>query len=1211
MGVKWTPQQQQVIELRNRNILVSAAAGSGKTAVLVERIISMIMDEKNPVDIDHLLIVTFTNAAAGEMRERIRDAIEKKLEEGENEHLERQLTLVHHAQITTIHSFCQYVIRNYFHLIDLDPAFRIGDEGEIRLLKNDVMEDLIEERYASKEEKYHNFVECYAQGKSDRELGSLILQIYEFSMSYPWPEKWLMDCREAYAVQDEKDLVQARWMPCLLSHVRLLIEDNLEKTRQAIDVTVMPDGPYMYEEALRSDEKMLTILLEAESYPEYSERFSHLGKFAALSRKKDEAVSEEKRELVKEIRDQVKKSIKGIQEQYFYASVQRIASDLAKTRGQAEELLDLASEFSRQYAAKKREKNLLDFNDLEHMALDILVEEKEGRPVPTEAARQFSAQFEEVMIDEYQDSNLVQEYILTSVSRQYEGRNNVFMVGDVKQSIYRFRLARPELFMEKYATYSDQDGPRQKIELHRNFRSRSQVLEPVNFLFRRIMRNELGNVEYDDAAALYPGAAFPEGKPKEELQAEILLLDLEAEEEAVEESGETAVELEARMAGKRIRALVGREQVLDKQTGQYRPARYKDVVVLLRTVSGWADTFSRILGEMGIPAYTGSRTGYFSALEVQTVLALLKIVDNPIQDIPMAAVLRSPIVGITDEELAMIRSSVPGTGFAQACFSYPQCAAEGEKADCLRRKLEVFFAMLSEFRCQVPYTAMHELLWKIYDRTGYRNYASAMPGGDQRAANLDMLVEKAMAYESTSYRGLFNFIRYINQLQKYDVDFGEASTLGEEEDTVRIMSIHKSKGLEFPVVIAAGMGKRFNQQDSRSRLALHPDLGLGCDCIDPELRLKTPTLLKKLIQKQTAYENLGEELRVLYVALTRAKEKLILTGSVAKRESRMKRWEQAGMGQEDRLSFGSLAVAGSYLDWIIPPLLRAGQDEAGSAGGFRLEIWNIGDLAVEEAAHQLTRMWTKEQLLEWDVDKVYDKGERESLQGRMRFSYPYQAGIGIYGKMTVSELKSLRQTADAGEEYALYPEPELVPLIPDFIEQREATGAALGTIYHKFLECLDFAGGSTEKALSAQVEALCLKGKLTGEEAGQIQLPKIAGLLESELGRRIKRAQVEGALFRERQFVLGLPAREVRHEWDTDDTVLVQGIIDAYFYEEGEIVLVDYKTDYVPRKGERILVQKYEEQLKYYARALEQMTGMRVKEQYIYSFWLQKELRNM
>ena len=1226
-AVTWTEEQRQVIDLRNRNILVSAAAGSGKTAVLVERIITMISDQNSPVDIDHLLVVTFTNAAAGEMKERIRQAIEKKVEAcPDNVHLQKQLTLVHHAQITTIHSFCLSVIRNYFHTIDLDPNFRLGDEGEMKLLRKDVVKDLIEDLYAKisggdeeeLREKCRKFVECYAPGKNDKDLESMILTLYDFSMSHPWPGKWLRECARAYEIENEQMLSDAPWQTPLMETIRLLLEECRNNTEKAIKLTEEADGPYMYKNALEDDLCKIRKIQASRNYLECRDGFAGIGTFARLSAKKDPLVSDGKKEQVKELRELVKKCLKSIQDQYFYKSPAAMAKDIRDSKDQMEVLTGLTCAFHERFIAKKREKNLLDFGDLEHLALKILMKEEDGQMVPTDAAIQLAEGFHEIMIDEYQDSNLVQEAILTSVSRQKQGKNNVFMVGDVKQSIYRFRLARPELFMEKYASYSIEDSLKQKVELHKNFRSRAQVLEGVNDIFRQIMTRNLGNVCYDDAAALYPGADFPEEPVEGSMDTEVLLLDLGTETEAVEESGETAVELEFRMIGKQIRELIKSAQVIDKVTGKYRPVEYRDIVILLRTVSDWADTAAEILTDMGIPAYTGSQSGYFQATEIQTVLALLKIIDNPGQDIPLAAVLHSPIVGLTDADLARIRSLEPEKSFPEACRQY---CREGEDRE-LVQKLNEFYRMLEDFRRRVPYTTMHDLLWYVLDRTGYGDYAQAMPGGEQRKANLDMLSEKAMAYESTSYRGLFNFIRYIEQLKKYDVDYGEANILGEEENTVRIMSIHKSKGLEFPVVFVSGMNKSFNQQDSRGKLALHPDYGIGCDAIDPVLRTKTPTLYKKMIQRQIANENLGEELRVLYVAMTRAKEKLILTGSV-KLESKLKKWCQSAESGKETLSFGSLSAASSYLDWVMPAILShpAGKKllkEQGIGGNgipvrkvtarYRIHVSQIGDLAAEETIHQITAKWEKDALLHWDVDRIYSETMKNHLKAAFGAEYAWKDSMDIYGKMTVSELKSMKQTCDTEEEYAVFAEPEVVPLIPEFLQEtQEVKGAAKGTIYHKFMENLDYRMDADAQSVKEQLRNLCAQGKFTEEETRVIEVPRILRFLKSPVGTRMKKAALQGQLYREQPFVLGVDADEIRDCWTTDDLVLIQGIIDAWFYEDGEIVLVDYKTDYVRPGQEGRLLERYGIQLDYYARALERLTGARVKEKILYSFWMQRE----
>ena len=915
MGVMWTTEQQKVIDSRDCNILVSAAAGSGKTAVLVERIISMVTDPVHPVDIDRLLIVTFTRAAAGEMRERIRLAIEKKLAEDEdNEHLQRQSTLLHHAQITTIDSFCSYVVKNYFHLIDLDPSYRMAEEGELRLMQGDVAAQVLDDAYSRKEPEFLQFVECFSTGKTDEGIEDMIKRLYAFSVSYPYPEEWLLSCKEAYSISSAEELEQADWMQMIKEDIRKSLQEAMNLADAALETARGEGGPYYYENALESDRTFVQKLLQTDSFEEWQKLFSGLS-FARLAAKKDSQVSEEVKELTKNLRQQVKDLLGELKEQYFALSLEDAAEYVRMAGGPVGVLIDLTLAFARAFAEKKRAKNILDFSDLEHFALKILVDHSGEKDKRTQAAKELADRFAEVMIDEYQDSNFVQEKLLNAVSKMEEGNNNIFMVGDVKQSIYRFRLARPDLFMEKFKTYSTAGGKCLRIDLHKNFRSRKEVLDGVNFLFYQIMGEALGKVEYDDAAALYPGASFPpypagqDGEPdasenqqdggsdaaekrqNSAADTELILVETDEEEWKVMESGENVQELEARAAAARIQELVGSYPVLDKTTGQYRPARFGDCVVLLRTLSGWSETFKRVLNAQGIPASVTTKTGYFSASEVMTVLNYLRILDNPLQDIPFTGALHNLPGGFSMEELARVKCvgrEMEKAGMYQSLLAAESlCESDNAQDRQTGEKAGRFLELYESIRKKVPYTPMHELLWEIYDRTGLFDYIQAGASGEQQKANLLMLLQKARDYESTSYRGLFNFVRYIENLQKYQVDFGEANILSENEDTVKIMSIHKSKGLEFPVVFVSGMGKQFNQQDARASLAMHPDLGVGADWVDAELRTKTPTLLKKAVQRQIQIENLGEELRILYVALTRAKEKLILTGSTSRLEKRL------------------------------------------------------------------------------------------------------------------------------------------------------------------------------------------------------------------------------------------------------------------------------------------------------------------------------------
>ena len=736
MAVKWTAEQQKVIDTRDRNLLVSAAAGSGKTAVLVERILAMVKDPVRPIDVDQLLVVTFTRAAAGEMKERIGRALQQSLEEDpEDEHLQRQQTLLHHAQISTIHGFCSYVIKNYFQMIDLDPVYRMADEGEIRLMKSDVIQKVMEERFAEKDPAFTRFVESYAAGKQDDGLDALVLKLYEFSMSYPWPEQWLEECRAAYQIDSPEAVQKSIWVQVLMAEAKKRLSSILEGIEENRKTAVSPGGPYLYDEALASDQQMVEELIETESFDGMVRAMAGM-KFKALSRKKADDVSEALKDQVKAERDVCKKELQKLKEQFFEKDSAEIAEEIADCREPIGVLIDLTEQFAKAFAEKKRSKNILDYADLEHFALEILVQQEDGRLVRTDAARELSEQFREIMIDEYQDSNFIQEALLSAVSGEEEGRWNRFMVGDIKQSIYGFRLARPELFLEKYHTYAKDGESQQRIDLDKNFRSRPEVLATANYVFRKLMSPELGGIAYDEAASLHAGAAFPALPEMEEektetwhaaYETELLLLDDKAPELEDDKSRETKMETEAAAVAARIREMVGNEEVVGKETGEYRKIQYRDIVILLRAVSGWAETFSRVLQAAGIPAYSTSKTGYFSTQEIVTVLNYLHLCDNPCQEIPFTAILRSPICGCTDAELAAVRCVDKDVKIYEACGKY---AAIGED-EALREKLRRFLTQLEMLRSRVPYTPIHELITQILEETGYGGYASAMPGGGQ------------------------------------------------------------------------------------------------------------------------------------------------------------------------------------------------------------------------------------------------------------------------------------------------------------------------------------------------------------------------------------------------------------------------------------------------------------------------------------------------
>ncbi|WP_461810109.1 helicase-exonuclease AddAB subunit AddA [Faecalimonas sp.] len=1195
MGVNWTPEQKKVISLRNRNILVSAAAGSGKTAVLVERIITMLTEDDPPLNVDELLSVTFTEAAAAEMKERILLAIEKKLEENPNNiHLQKQSTLIHSAMITTIHSFCLSVIREYFHTIDLDPSFRIGEEGELKLLQKEVLQELLEEQYMEADEKFLDFVERFATGKDDNKLEELILQLYMFSESYPNSEKWLDSCVDTYDVQTLEEFACTDYCKKAIENIRKYATDAIDLLEAGVVVCEEPEGPYMYKETLENEIEGWKAFLKSDNLLEFYEKRKY-PEGERLKPNRDKTVSEELSVFVKGIRKQTKEILSDLIKTYLFQPIEEMIIDMSKTKKMIEELTFLVKEFSRLYTEEKRKRNLIDFGDMEHLALQILTVEEGDVLLPSPVAKEYQKRFKEIMIDEYQDSNLIQEAILTSVSTMSCGRNNIFMVGDVKQSIYRFRLSRPELFMEKFDTYNIEDSDKQRIDLHKNFRSRGEVLDSTNFIFEQIMTKGLGKVEYDDRAALYVGADY---KEKEGNETEVLIVDVEKDVESEEQAEETVRELEARAVSRRIKELMAEHQVQDKVTGELRQICYKDIVILTRSLKGWTDVFAKILNREGIPTYTGSKEGYFETQEIQTILNYLRILDNPNQDIPLASVLTSRIGKISGEELSEIRILDKEVSFYCCVKRYIK---EGGNL-LLVNRLKKIFEQIEYFREMIPYTAIHELLWRVIEETGYGYEIAVMAGGEQRKANLEMLLEKAKVFEGTSYKGLFNFIRYMEQLKKYDVDYGEANIADEQADAVRLMSIHKSKGLEFPIVFVAGMNKRFNKQDITGEIVTHAEFGIGLDRIDLEKRMKSPTFLKKVIQREVMLENIGEELRILYVALTRAKEKLIMTGTLSQIEKKMQGYEALENNREKQLPFTMLSKAASYFDWVLPAILR--YPEHKRVG--KVKVIGLEELVQKEVEEEIGATYTKEKLQNLDMNQIFVPEFKEKLEEQFAYQYPYANENHLKLKFTVSELKK-RKNFQEEEGELLVKEEEVVPILPKVLMEEEGVkGALKGTTYHKVLELLDFSKQYTYESMDIYLENLVIEGRISKEMKDCVRIKDLLCFLETDIAKRMKKCEEKGELFREQPFVLGVSAKEIYPKEETDETLLIQGIIDVWMEEEEGLVVVDYKTDRV--KSVEELKERYESQLKYYGEALEKLTGKKVKEKIMYSLFLQREI---
>ena len=1240
MAVNWTEEQQKVIRLRDRSILVSAAAGSGKTAVLVQRILEKLLDPEHPADIDRMLIMTFTRAAAGEMKERITKALENALyEDPDNEHLQKQMNLIHAAQITTIDGFCSWLLRNYFHLIGLDPGYRMLEEGEAKLLRSDTLEELLNGKYEEGDPDFLEFAEYFSPGRSDDRLPELILRLYEMAMSHPEPEEWLTSCEEGYAFSSLREFSDSPVIRETLEEAGASLQSAEELLQEGIRICLSPYGPWHYEEALQNDREQINRIRSAlsRSFDEAAESFDGFS-WARLSTKRPKEIDELKKEQVKDLREEVKGIVNGLRTEVFSRTLAKHYRIEQRTRKPVGTLLHLVRDFDEAFTRKKRERGVLDFTDLEHLALEILREKTEEGSVPTEAARELSEKYDEVMIDEYQDSNRLQEAIAEKVCGWAKKKNNLFMVGDVKQSIYRFRLACPELFMEKYKRFSAEDSPEQKIDLHRNFRSRPQVLSGVNYLFRSLMGEDLGGITYGETEALYPGAEYPGEASDEAYCTELLLAETGQEDTAdlpEEENEEKAArnnrELEALLIARRIRQLVREEKLYDREKKEMRPAEYKDIVILLRSFAGWAETFRDVLASQGIPVYVASRTGYFQTTEIRTILNYLRVCDNPRQDIPLQGALMSPLGKCTAEDLARLRAAFPEE---MLWDSVTRLLEESEKNTApellpVRKKLEEFCSLLARCRRRVPYTPVHALIQTILSETEYDLICGALPDGARKSANLSMLVEMAREYEKTSYRGLFNFIRYIEQMQKYEVDYGEANLTGDGNNAVQIMTVHKSKGLEFPVVFVSGLGKRFNQTEVNAQVLFHADLGVGVQAVETEKGLYTETLQRRRIRRRLRMDNLGEELRVLYVALTRAKEKLIMTGTIADAGKKLRSLERHIGREQDLLPFQTRLNARSSLDLVLPALaghrcmeeifksqdiLKKGREALREDPSvFRFRIVSGTEIAFGVLTDSLEEEESAEMLRNWDPEQVFDPELRQKIAGRFAYQYPDALLRSIPVKVSVSELKKRSGHEDSDLEEAVMEERDPVPLIPRFAlteERKEEAlrGAGRGTAYHRVMECLDYDLTENEGDIEEQIGEMVKQERLSEEQRSCVRPGDILRFVQSALGQRMKKAALSGRLLREQPFMIARKAVELDPSWTADTTVLVQGIIDAYFLEEEDLILVDYKTDRAAPGEEQKLIDLYHVQLEDYACALERLTGRRVKETFIYSFTLGKAI---
>lgn len=1186
--------------------------------MLVERIINKAINEN--IDINKILVVTFTNAAASEMRERILDAIYKKLEEDpENENLQKQITLLNMASICTIDSFCLEVVKNYFYeLENVSPNFRIADTPEIELLKQEVLEELFEKKYLEEEENFTKLINIYTSYRDDTPLKELIISIYDYINTSPFPLKWLNEKIEMFNIEDslDKDFSETVWGKVLLKEIEDEIIDDITILTDISRELENDEELEIWKQIIDSDIKQLNNLKSNLNNWDKAYQIAENINFETWSRKKAKSeTAQEKKQKAKEIRDEVKEKFKDKKKKILITDSKESNQDIFDMYNILKKLENLIIEFDKEFSCKKREKNIVDFTDIEHFALNILVKDVEKivdengniyeKIIKTEVAKKYTEKFEETAIDEYQDSNLVQEYILKSVSRE----NNIFMVGDVKQSIYRFRQAMPTLFLEKYEKYENveenekkENVQGRKIQLFKNFRSRKNVLDFTNFIFQNIMSEQLGEVEYDEKEFLNFGAEDYK-QNNQNLKTEIDIIKIENEdnqneiekeeyedEELEEQEKEYIedIEIEARYVAQKIKKLIeSKFQIYDRKKESFRDITYKDIAILLRSTKDKANVFEQEIIKLGMPVFSDSNQEYLESIEIQTVMSVLRIIDNPIQDIPLVTVLRSNIGGFTDNELVEIRLSDKNDN-----FYYCMQKAKADVSKTLREKIEKFLNQIEEWRKAQEYLALDELIWKIYSDTGFYNYVGLMPNGNLRQANLKMLFERAKKYETSSFKGLYNFINFIEKLRNSTGDLGAAKIIGENENVIRIMSIHKSKGLEFPVVFLANTNKQFNEQDIRKNpILLHQEMGIGVKYIDYTTQIKYDTLSRETLKSIIKNENISEEMRILYVALTRAKEKLIITGIAKKYEDKLqkiKKQTEIYEKKDGKINPILIKKYKSYLDWILMVYMY---EEKNSQS--LIELNNINSEEILKTNIEEISNITSKEILE-KMDNKSEKETLEKIKTKIEYEYENKLSTTIPTKSSVTNMK--------GEKI------EITFEKPKFLQEdkeEKITSSQKGTLIHLCMQKLNPKQDYDLENVKKLIDELAFKEVITAKEKEAINPYKILEFTKSEVWKQLKTAK---EYYQEKPFYINIPAKEV-YEEDIEENILVQGIIDLYYIDKNDnLILLDYKTDYVEVGQDIELVNKYKKQLEIYKKALGSALHRKVDKIYIYSVYLGKEI---
>ena len=1289
--MQWTKDQRKIIDARDCNLLVSAAAGSGKTAVLVERIIEMIADTAHPMDIDELLVVTFTKAAAAQMKDKIAKALEDMLQkEPENEHYMKQLNYISQANILTIDSFCYQVVKENFHVLGLDPAIRIGEPGEILLLQDEALEQVVEECYQNPD-----FVQCseaFSADKTDDRIMEYMLKIYTVCSSYPRPEQWIANAKASLHVESEDEFVQIPFVIQYFEQLHQTARGIRAKVQMALDIARSIDGPLYMEKTLLADVVLVEDLISARTYTQFMDVAGQ--KFATMGRaKKGDAFDVDKADRIKSIRDDYKKEI-NVLFGLFEVPFEIVLEQFAAQEKMLAALLDAAELFRQHFLQAKLAKGILEFSDVEHFALQVLCEgyDEEERPIPSAVGREMSEQFREILIDEYQDSNYLQEAILQCVSRIPEGVHNIFMVGDVKQSIYSFRMARPDLFMEKYHSYSMVEGqPCRKLLLKNNFRSRANVLETINYIFYQIMGQELGGIEYTADEALVPGREFAqvaddevelllgESKDFEFVQNSDEEMTAQKEEnldENLEDIGK--IELEATMIAKRIQRMMREHpyQIVAEDGQTLQNVDYKDMVILFRAPSAFSQIFQEVLMNYNIPVRIQNENGYFDTVEIRMVLSMLRVIDNPFNDVEMTAVLRGYYGGCNSNELAVLalvkhllereenakenreeldnhsqvekrdqRSKKPIYIYEavrvlasdeRERIAGKLSGIEKEVYDSLCIKCQHMLQLIEDCMEKKSYMGIGQLLRFLYFDTGFYYYVQAMPEGTFRIRNLRLLLNETKSFEDGAFQSLFDFLQYVNHLQQKAVSLGGDPSVESTENAVRIMSIHKSKGLEFPVVFLAGTGKNFNLMDTKTPLIIHSDYYIGAKYIDPVKRCGNDTFKRKAFAALMLTQSIAEELRLLYVGLTRAKEKLIITGVTKDIPALVHKYEMVLADEKAKLGYSNVHSARNYLDLIVEALLRnkvfhaamkevpkrldkKGEQIVSAEYVLEHEV-TTPDIRLAVETYDFKKLTVMH--LQSNMEQQTDRRERlkgwlceraaheEELQGRLSWRYANERLAQQKSKLSVTEIKRIYETenepSDVVEPIAYHRDTFAVPR---FLAGEEKMNAATrGTWVHKAMELFDHANLEDVDSITSFLEKMWAEGRLPEETRGFLTADKFAAFTASKLGIRMRQAAREARLYKEKQFVVGVPASRLVGETSLDDSIVVQGIVDAYFAEGDDLVLVDYKTDQIKDGQEEELIKRYRTQMQYYKDTLEQLTGKKVKETYLYSFALGKEI---